>query len=182
MTERTLARKGTWEVESWVRRETYGYKSALDFGSGLGAYTRVILCEVKHGIEAFEPYVVKARSDPQNAGCQFFLGDMRDYELFVDRPQYDVAMFIDTLEHLPKQDATDLIVKCQAQFKKILLFIPLGPHDQEPCDDNELQRHLSFWGYDDIEELGFSGKKFLNPQEKRVAGELHIAFLTWKKK
>lgn len=180
MSERTLNRNGTWEVGAWIQRETWGYKSLLDFGSGLGAYTRVSLCDVRDGIEAFEPYVIDSRNDPANHGCRFFLGDMRDYELFVDR-SYEVAMFIDTLEHIPKEDALALIDKCKTKFSKILLFLPLGKQEQEPCDGNELQRHLSFWYEDDIEVMDFKGVKFFNPQEGRDADSQHSAFLTWKR-
>ena len=181
VSDRTLSHVGTWEVAVWVQRETFGFKSVLDFGSGLGAYTRVALCDVRDGIEAYEPYVMEAKSDPANAGCRFFLGDMRGWSSIVDR-DYDLAMFVDTLEHLPKADAFGLIEECKAKFSKILLYLPLGVHLQGPCDGNELQSHLSYWNQLDVVDMDFEGKMFkVNPNDKSEIPLLG-SFLTWEKR
>ena len=35
------------------------------------------------------------------------------------------------------------------------IFLPIGRVEQEPYDDNELQRHLSHWGAKDLARLGY---------------------------
>jgi len=155
--ERTLARKGSPELGSWVSEQTCGYESTLEFGCGLGSYTRFIASPVKDGIEAFGPYVVTAQADSDNAGCRFYLGDMRRFYDLVDR-QYDVALFIDSLEHLAKDEGADLLLRCQESFKKIAVMVPVGPCVNEPCDGNDLQRHLSTWYAEDLIALGFVAK------------------------
>lgn len=151
---RTLARKGSPELGGWVEESTRGYESTLEFGSGLGAYTRFIGSGVKDGIEAFAPYVETSKLDPDNEGCRFYLGDMREFESIIDR-SYDVALFVDSLEHLVKEDGIDLLLRCQGPFKKIAVMVPVGPLNNEPCDGNELQRHLSTWYAEDLVALGF---------------------------
>ena len=144
----------------WIQRETWGYKSCVDFGSGLGAYTRSALCSEVVGIESFEPYVVRARLLPDNSNVRFILGDMRDFESHLGK-RFEVAMFIDSLEHLGKEDALSLIAKCKDHFDKILLFIPINENkagNQDYYDDNPGQRHLSEWCDVELNRLGFSTK------------------------
>jgi len=168
--ERTLARKGSPELGGWVADQTAGYESTLEFGSGLGAYTRFIASPVKDGIEAFEPYVATARADPDNKGCWFYLGDMLNFEEIVDL-DYEVALFVDSLEHLEKDDGRELLLRCQDVFQKIAVMVPIGPIENEPCDGNQLQRHLSTWYADDLISLGFDA----------IVDEHSCAYATWCK-
>lgn len=179
-TSRTMHRVGTYAVGSWIQRETWGYVSALEFGCGVGVYTREIMCSVRAGIDGFEPYIIEARETPANVGIEFILGDMRRFEMLVTR-DYQVALFIDSLEHLTKEDATYLIDRCKTRFDKILLFIPIGDFSQEPCEGNELQRHLSIWDESDLEEMQMrfwikSDLHYTNPIDRQAA-----AFATWVK-
>ena len=176
--ERTLHRVGTEEVRQWVIKETRGYESGLEFGCGYGAYTRHILCPVKAGIDAFEPYITEARTMPENEGVEFICGDMRRFERYATR-DYALALFVDSLEHLTKTDAFDLIDKCKQSFSKIALFLPIGDFTQDPCDGNEMQRHLSIWDENDLEamQLSFWIKTDFhrdNPTDRQAA-----AFATW---
>lgn len=175
---RTLHRVGTYAVASWVQKETWGYKSALEFGCGVGVYTREMLCPIRAGIDAFEPYIIEARETPANEGIEFIFGDMRRFESITPQ-DYNIAMFVDSLEHISKPDALDLIDRCKQRCDKIMLFLPIGDHDQEPCDGNEMQRHLSTWNEDDLEEMDMrfwikSDFHHENPIDRQAA-----AFATW---
>lgn len=154
---RTLSRVGTAEVAAWVRSVTQGHSSGLDFGCGLGAYTRHMACDIKDGIDSFAPYIEAARIDPENVGCAFVCGDMRRFDEIFMQP-HSVALFVDSLEHIAKADAIDLLKRCQIRFDKIAMLVPIGVHEQEPCDGNEAQRHLSTWYGEDLEALGFSAQ------------------------
>ena len=176
--ERTLHRTCESRVAAWVNRVSWGCESGLEFGCGFGVYTREMTCHVRAGIEAFEPYVIEARETPANAGIEFIHGDMRYFESFIIR-EYDLALFVDSLEHIAKADGLFLIERCKEHFKKIAVFVPIGPHEQEPCDGNEMQRHISTWNAEDLAALGF---KYMvdpvfhhnNPEDKQAA-----AFAEW---
>jgi hypothetical protein len=137
------------------------------------------MCPVKAGIDGFEPYIIEARETPANAGIEFILGDMRRFETLLTR-DYQVAAFIDSLEHLTKDDATDLIGRCKHRFDKIILFIPIGDFSQEPCEGNEMQRHLSIWDKGDLEDMEMNFRinprwHHTNPPDRQAA-----AIATWE--
>lgn len=179
-TSRVMHRAGTYAVSSWVQKETWGYMSGLEFGCGVGVYTREMTCKVRAGIDGFAPYIDEARSTPENEGIEFILGDFRRFESIVQQ-EYQLAMFIDSLEHLTKEDATYLVDRCKQRFDKIVLFVPIGDFSQEPCEGNELQRHLSVWDETDLEEMQMrfwikSDFHYTSPIDRQAA-----AFATWVK-
>lgn len=178
---RTLHRHGEPRVYTWVMDMTSHCESVVDFGCGTGAYLRAAECPIRIGIDGFQPYIDEAKSDETLVGCDFYCADMRDYREIIGSG-YDVAMFIDSLEHLPKLEAIELINQCKYDFQRIVTFIPIGTHDQGPCDGNDLQSHLSTWLPDDLELLGFQAtviKKFHynNPPESQAA-----AFCVWNRR
>jgi hypothetical protein len=137
-----------------------------------------MLCQKRTGLDAFPPYIIGACAMPENKGIDFVLGDMRAFELFVPKP-HDLILFVDSLEHITKDEAVDLIVRCKARSNQVSIFVPIGVHEQEPCDNNEMQRHLSTWNASDLEELGFTVKVYDdfhsdNPVDKQAA-----AFARW---
>lgn len=151
---RTLAATGESRVIQWVESVTEGVESVLEFGAGLFAYTKAARSPRRAGIEAFHPYCKAASNDRDCDAIRIYEWDMLDFEKVVNEP-YDMALFVDSLEHVEMHDALDLIERCQHQFKKIAVFVPMGEHSQEPCDDNEMQRHLSTWYPADLAALGF---------------------------
>ena len=178
---RTLHRSGLSVINAWVNQQSLGYDSGIEFGCGVGAYTRAMLCHRRVGIDAFEPYIIEAVATPENHGIDFVCGDMRHFESLVSGP-YDFALFIDSLEHIPKDDALELIVRCQRAFKKIALFIPIGFHDNDPCDGNDMQRHLSTWDEVDLLDMGFyvNTSPYFHPEKPGKPGEQQAAaFAQW---
>ena len=81
-------------------------------------------------------------------------------------PDYDIVTFFDTLEHLTKQQALDLLGVVNA--KQIVMFIPVqdkyrgdGLEDvmkkQAAHQENneQMRQHLSLWTPEEMEELGY---------------------------
>ena len=160
-------------VRSWVERVTEGTESCLDFGAGIFTYIKAAKSKRRAGIEAFEPYCQAALEDPACLDINIYHGDMRKFQLLTF-DEFEVALFIDSLEHLSKADALTLLRLCQDRFKRIAAFVPVGNHVNPISDNNELQLHLSTWESKDLENLGFSvivdaGFHHTNPPDKRAA-------------
>ena len=179
MAERTLSAKAESRVKYWTEAMTEGMESSLEFGAGLFAYVKASKALRRAGIEAFKPYCDRALEDPEINGISVYQGDMRYFEPFMAEKPYHVALFIDSLEHLGKEDALDLMLRCQEQFGRIAVFIPMGVHVQGPCDDNELQSHLSSWSPKEFLDLGFSVKPHPTFHWDRPVGNQGAIFAKW---
>jgi hypothetical protein len=147
-------------------------------GCGTGAYLRHATSVSKFGIDAFSPYIEEAKATPANQGIQFICCNMMDYRDHIPK-QCEMALFIDSLEHLVKKDAESLIQMCKEDFTKIAIFIPIGDHDQEPCDGNEMQRHLSHWSVDSLIALGLRVDFHPNYHYTNPNGQQAAAFAIW---
>jgi len=70
--------------------------------------------------------------------------------------EVDVVMFLDVIEHLPKEVAIQVIKEAmEAAEKRVLIWLPLNKAPQGALGGNELQVHLSEWTPADLEALGF---------------------------
>lgn len=155
MTERTLQWGVENSVSGWVANRTKGLPSVLDLGAGYFNYTREAACPVRVGIDSFRPYVEKAKANEERSeGIKMICGDMRYYRVLTEL-RGGCVMLIDALEHLDKEDGLRLLGELFVDFDRVLVFVPVGKHEQEPCDDNEAQRHRSFWEEDEMRGLGF---------------------------
>ena len=149
-------------VGSWVLWETQGRPSVLDLGCGRAQYLIACPCPHRCGIDSFAPYIEDCQERLKDWNISFRVGDIRKYRELHDH-QHDVVLLIDVIEHLSKEDGLALLRQCQEDFNKILLFTPLGFHDQEDVDHNHAQRHLSGW---EPPDENFHGD---NPEHKRGA-------------
>jgi hypothetical protein len=72
----------------------------------------------------------------------------------------DCAMFIDTLEHITREEAFELIGRVMNSFNKVILMIPEGKYalekDVTGLGADYYQTHRSTWYEKDIKELGFT--------------------------
>lgn len=175
---RTLGRDGYSGLHQWVYNVTQGMRSVVEMGCGTGAYLRHASSPYKLGIDAFLPYIEEARVTPSNQGIQFVCANMMDYRQHVTK-ECEMALFIDSLEHLSKDDAEVLLQGCKEDFLKIAIFIPIGDHDQEPCDGNEMQRHLSHWDVDSLLAMGLEVEFHPNYHYTNPPGKQAAAFAVW---
>lgn len=147
---------GMQKLLDWIERETAGHKTVVDFGSGFFEKLKYTSCPNKIGIEAWQPFIDRAKYHD----CKKICGDFLEFEKLLEKEEMDVAMFCDTLEHVTMEQAADLIKRLQSTFNKILLFIPEGNHPSE--DDphglgaDYYETHRSTWHEKDVRALGFS--------------------------
>jgi hypothetical protein len=113
------------------------------------------------GIEAYAPYLM--HSQCRGAACPdrtMILADMREFDKYIPAVHRDVAVFVDSLEHLPRAEAFALMARVLATFRKVLLFVPEGDHPQTTDGTGQggdfYQTHRSTWRDPDVHELGFS--------------------------
>ncbi len=143
-------------LSNWITDNTRGTSCTVEFGSMFFERLCNSSSNKKIGIEIHGPYIAAARFHE----CQKVWGDFLKFEDLVDPDDMDVAMFIDTLEHVSREDAFDLMKRVMSRFNRVLLMIPEGDHHQDKDVFNmgadAHQTHRSVWFEKDIRELGFT--------------------------
>lgn len=144
-------------VEAWTLLETQGYDSVLDLGSGIPwRFSSVAPSVVRRvAIDLFAPYLEMAREHL----CERIHGDMRQAEALVPAPFPSCTMLIDSLEHIPFGDGTNLLSDLKRLTCKILVFTPNGFHQQEEdatMMGNIYQKHVCGWMPENLEAIGFT--------------------------
>jgi len=141
----------------WIRNNTEGSEVVVEFGSMFCDKLSHVGSSVKNkiAIEIHKPYLDNSKYHD----CDKILGDFSQFENLINEPYMDCAMFIDTLEHLEKDSAINLMSRVQKKFNKIVLMIPEGnqPQDKDVFNlgADEFQTHRSIWNKGDIEAMGF---------------------------
>lgn len=176
---------------AWLRQETNGYHTAVEFGAGFFDKLASVSCPVRIGIEEYKPYIDAAKFKD----CKMLHGRMQDYRtLFMEHflvdsplemPEPRVAIFIDSLEHITREEAFTLIAQVKEDFQKIVIMIPNGNimqyKDVTGFDNDEGQTHKSRWFESDLAELGMQeilvDNNFHSDQEDKRS-----YFATWKKR
>jgi len=99
------------------------------------------------GIEAFPDYIQEHHKALYD---DIHIGDMCD--VIDSLGSYDMIVFGDSLEHIEKDKAWELLDKSADRCNQfIILCIPLGPGwVQDDIYDNEFERHRSFWEKEEI--------------------------------
>src|SRR5882672_9035555 len=103
--------------------------AVLDVGAGYGKYG---LLAREFG-EARRVDAIDAIPPRFDVYDHVYLGDLRrlDNLLPPDSPHYDLAMFIDVIEHLDKPDAWALLERLARRAKRVLITTPWGFRPQE---------------------------------------------------
>tara|TARA_Y100000310_G_C20637824_1_gene792165 strand:- start:578 stop:1114 length:537 start_codon:yes stop_codon:yes gene_type:complete len=143
-------------LHKWIENQTKDFACTVNFGSGLGVQDRFIKSPVKLSVELHAPTLKAAVLQP---GGVRLGADMRRHRSVI-RPSLDfVALFVDSLEHVNKDDACKLIRELQEDgYGGIAVMAPQGVHVQEEDvtgHNNPYQKHLSTWYAYELEELEF---------------------------
>ena len=138
---------------SWLYQHTEGMSGVVDMGAGDCHQLKNVHRDVRNkvGIDVFQPSLEKCLS-PE---IQKILGDFLYYRGLISLADFPCAMFIDTIEHVEKAQAQKLLIQCQEDFQRVLIFTPLGENPQDTIDGNNYQKHLSTWFPEDLKDLGF---------------------------
>jgi hypothetical protein len=128
-----------WIVDLIAREQP---ASVLDLGAGYG----------KYGVLTRE-YAAPSRLDAVDANPprypvydHVYLGDLRELErlLPADAPRYDLALFVDAIEHLEKAEAWTLLEALTRRARRVLVATPWGFRPQE-VPGQPYETHRSGW-------------------------------------
>jgi hypothetical protein len=132
-----------WQIPRVVDAiRSLGPRTVLDVGAGYG----------KYGVLARE-YASPDRVDAVDAHPprypvydHVWRGDIRALETLLpaDTPVYDLALFIDTIEHLEKAEAWSLLDALTRRARHVLITTPWGFRPQE-IPGQPFETHRSGW-------------------------------------
>ena len=132
---------------------SYGLKTGLDIGCGAGSPLTALRAIGFHstGIDASPLSIEGARG--RGAHDEYVLGDFRLQEF--DRC-FDVVLLSHVIEHFTRDEGIGILRKAEELTKRIIYVeTPYGFLEQEDCDGNPFQRHLSGWFPHDFESRGY---------------------------
>lgn len=142
-------------LATWIREQTQGAKCVVDLGAGFFDKLRYVPPMTKKiGIEVFPAYLGYAQP-----GTRAVLGDIREWWRFVAESERDVAMCIDTIEHMSKGDGITLLRTLKDSFRKVLVMTPEGYVEQAEDVtgyENQWQVHECGWTVQELNDEGFS--------------------------
>jgi len=135
----------------------------LDLGAGLGKYG-VLLREYLDGrFGNFLPSEWQVTIDGVEGFSRYWNLAYLAYNSveianFADRYKtyrgYDVVLMIDSLEHVFKKDAIEILYTLQSQNRYVIVSVPQGEWPQGAVHGNDLECHRATWTADDLVELG----------------------------
>lgn len=116
--------------------------TVLDVGAGYGKYG--LLAREYGGAERVDAIDANAPRFP--VYDHVYLGDIRalDSVLPGDVPRYDLALFIDVIEHLEKADGWRVLDQLLGRAKQVLITTPFGFRSQE-IPGMPYETHRSGW-------------------------------------
>ena len=122
-------------------------KTVLDVGAGCGTYADKFKKpkQIWTAIEIWPANVTKYK-----------LAEKYDRVITMDVrtaviESHDVVIFGDVLEHMPKEDAKELLARARAVCKNVIVSIPLGHYPQDEYDGNPHEKHITNnWTLEDL--------------------------------
>ena len=136
----------------YLRKELYDWNTVLDLGCGGDSPIQYCNVSFSVGVELFESYLQKTKKKVIHNQC--IKADIRKIEF---KPKsFDIVVALDVLEHLTKEEGSELIKKMEKWArKKIIVFTPNGFVWQDDYDYNPFQVHKSGWDVQEFDKLGF---------------------------
>jgi SAM-dependent methyltransferase len=126
-------------------------RRVLDLGAGYGKYG--LLAREYAPIERVDAVDVTAPRYP--VYDHVYLGDLRQLDRVLpdDARDYDLALFIDVIEHLTRDDALAVLARLMLRARKVLITTPLGFRPQE-IEGLPFETHRSGWYPWDLGRIG----------------------------
>jgi SAM-dependent methyltransferase len=137
-----------------LAHELKGCRDALDLGCGAEPYLgECDSIESVIGVDgSYSSCRSARRANKYGSVVQAVLPDLPFKERSVD-----AVTLLQVVEHLPKDVASDLIVKAERLARrKIIITTPNGFVRQEAYDENPFQEHLSGWSIEDLQQRGYT--------------------------
>lgn len=169
--------------------------SILDIGVGFGKYG--VLCreylelwdgrESYHhftrridGIEVFSSYLTPIHEFVYN---HVYIGDAQKIVPSL-RKTYDLALLIDVLEHIPKQNARTFMCALLKKAKGVVVSTPKDIGHQEDAFGNVHETHVSQWSAQELRSLAPASLAFPDPVSHLMylGGKREVARLSSKRR
>jgi len=114
----------------------------LDVGAGYGKYG----CLAREYASPTRVDGVDAVSPRFPAYDHFYLGDLRELGRLLppDAPRYDLALLIDVIEHLDKEEGHRVLAELLERARRVLIATPWGFRPQE-VTGSPYETHRSGW-------------------------------------
>lgn len=126
-----------------------------DIGPGEGTYAELLKDtdmfweSLWTAVEIWEPYV--KQYDLWEKYDNVLIQDVR--ELDWSRLRHDSVVILgDVLEHMPEDDARQVIVKAKQHARWILVSLPIVHAPQGEVNGNPYEAHLKHWTFDEMHE------------------------------
>jgi SAM-dependent methyltransferase len=163
-------------VYGLLKHNIKGCKTVLDIGCGEGSVLlRLGINGMRiTGLDIWEPY---SRNKRAKLYEHFITGDIRDEKIGVGA--FDLILMTDVLEHIPKTDVRDYVIKKAeaAARKRVVIVVPLGDVGNDSYDGNPYQYHRSIWQAEDLEGLGYKVDVFYRLRRKRFPDITSLEFV-----
>jgi SAM-dependent methyltransferase len=133
-------------------------KSVLDVGCGrgiVGAIVKIYRSPIRIvGLDIFDPYLDFCRS--LNIYSEIMKYDLRNTPLPFNDNEFDVAVALEVIEHLPKSYGYKLLSELERVGRRVIISTPKY-FQRQPCyDGNPFQQHVSRWYSRDFRQLGYT--------------------------
>jgi SAM-dependent methyltransferase len=128
-----------WIVDLMIREQP---QTVLDVGAGYGKYGVL----VREFVNPTRLDAVDANPPRFPVYDHFYQGDIGGLSelLPADPPQYDLALFIETIEHLEKDQAWHVLTQLARRARRVLVSTPWGFRPQE-VPGQPFETHRSGW-------------------------------------
>jgi SAM-dependent methyltransferase len=133
-----------------------GAESLLDVGCGNSSALRYFHNRPARtvGLDGYQPSLDQSRQ--QNIHDEYVCGSILDIDTLFDEDEFDCVMSIDVIEHLPKEQGFEFIEKLEKVARhRIVIFTPNGFMPQNEHSGNPLQKHLSGWSVEEMQQRGY---------------------------
>ncbi|MDX3507453.1 class I SAM-dependent methyltransferase [Streptomyces caniscabiei] len=145
-----------WSLERFTRHQP---NTVTDIGPGEGTYARLFRPAHKGiwwtAIEIHKPYVAKYKLKSTKTRSMYDEIHVEDARQSAGHLFHrDLVIAGDVLEHMPRQDAVDLLHRIHdAGAWHILISVPIVDSQQGEVDGNAHEAHLHQWDQDDMDQV-----------------------------
>jgi hypothetical protein len=137
-------------LKSRIRGWTAGMRGVLEIGSGDGRWSADVGCPW-YGVDCAYPL----DGLPSELRGRVTIADAKAVESWKSlAPDCDCAMMIDVIEHMKKDEGLRILDSIEKQFKRIIIFTPLGWFPINYGDGHPLT-HKSAWFPEDFASRGY---------------------------
>jgi len=161
-------------------------KTVLDIGCGrglVGSLLKIYREPIRIvGVDVFDPYLGFCRRLGVYDSLVKF--DVCQTPLPFGNKEFDLAVALEVIEHLPKRKGFDLLSELKRVARNVIVSTPNRFFAQEGYDENDFQHHLSRWTVRDLRSRGYTivgvgGMMFFGKEIKHlsyVLGRLTLPF------